>query len=122
MRVKLKLLMAVLFAFGVAGLYAQVAYDTARSLVSRAQNDLAHARGLTHKGKERERFDNAQHSLSEFDKRLEKGKYDKDSLDGAVNDVKNVIEHNTLAPDDRDALTADLRDLRQLRDRNGAGY
>ncbi len=47
---------------------------------------------------------------------LSKGKYDRDRLDEAIDDVKNVVENNTLESRDRDALTADLRDLRLLRE------
>ena|SRR5579862_2054734 len=98
-------------------------YANARSLVDRAQNDLRHASHLAKdRDKERERYDNAQRSLSEFDKNLARNKFDKDKLDGAINDVKNVVDHNTLDPEARDRLSQDLRDLRELRQSRGAGY
>ncbi len=96
-------------------------YTNARSLVGRVQDDLRRAARLARKGgKERERYDNAQRHLSEFDRQLSKNKFDKDKLDTAIDDVKNVVENNTLSPQDRDALNADLRDLRDMRSRRGA--
>ena len=52
---------------------------------------------------------------SNLESKAEQGRYDKGDLDSLINDVKNVVEHNTLQSEDRDALTADLRDLRVLR-------
>ncbi len=98
-------------------------YANARSLVDRAQNDLRHTSHLAKdRDKERERYDNAERSLSEFDKQLARNKFDKDKLDSAINDVKNVVDHNTLDPQGRDMLSQDLRDLRELRQSRGAGY
>jgi hypothetical protein len=97
-------------------------YSNARSLVDRVQNDLRHAsRMIRDKAKERERIDNAQHHLSEFDKDLARNKFDKDKLDASIDDVKNVVENNTLEPRARDILTQDLSDLRNLRQTRGAG-
>jgi hypothetical protein len=99
---------------------AQGPYSGARSLVDRVAEDLRHAEKVNHaKEKERERIENAQHHLSDFDRSLSKGKFDKDRLDEAIEDLKNVVDHNTLTPEDRDALNADLRDLRQLREQRG---
>ena len=99
---------------------AQGRYENARSLVNRVAEDLRHAeRANRAKGKELERVENAQHHLSEFDRSLSKGTFNKDRLDEAIEDLKNVVDHNTLMPEDRDALNADLRDLRQLREQRG---
>jgi hypothetical protein len=99
---------------------AQGPYNGARSLIDRVAEDLRHASRANHaKGKERERIENAQHHLSDFDRSLSRGKFDKDRLDEAIEDLKNVADHNTLTPEDRDALNADLRDLRQLREQRG---
>ena len=95
----------------------------ARSLVARVQNDLRRAERFTRpNGKEKERYFNAQHHLSQFDRELERGRFDKDKLDQAIDDVKNVVENNTLSPRDRDVLAGDLRDLRELRRTRGASY
>ena len=98
-------------------------YDRARDLVSRVQNNLRRAeRFTTPNEKERERYHNAQHHLSEFDRKLSQGRFDKDKLDEAIDDVKNVVEHNTLAAQDRDVLSRDLQELRDLRRARGESY
>lgn len=115
----------VLFAIAVAtaiGVRAQDqshAFEGARSLVDRVQADLGRASAVRPKGDERERIDHAQHHLSEFDKALSRGKFDKDKLDDSIGDVKKVLDHNTLTPDGRDAVRQDLSDLRVLRERRG---
>jgi hypothetical protein len=103
-----------------------VAYADARDMVARVQTDLQRASDFARSGnaivkkdeKQIERYRNAQRSASNFDRQLSKGKFDKGDLDSLINDLKNVVEHNTLQSQDRDALTADLRDLRDLRSRH----
>jgi hypothetical protein len=87
-----------------------------RAVIARTQQDLSRSLEFErHKGKEIARYDNAQHHLSDLDKELTRGHWDKGKLDEAIDEVKNLVDHNTLDPDLRDALTADLRDLRVLR-------
>ncbi|PYT21217.1 MAG: hypothetical protein DMG57_39360 [Acidobacteria bacterium] len=94
-----------------------------RNLISRVQNDLRRAERFTRpSGKEKERFYNAQRHLSQFDREMSRGKFDKDKLDEAIDDVHNVVRNNTLSPGDRDELDGDLRDLRELRARRGASF
>lgn len=113
---------ALLLAAGSIA-YSQDRYENARSLVARVQNDLRRAEHFTPPdGKEKERYFNAQHHLSQFDRELARGRFDKDKLDEAIDDVKNVVENNTLSPRDRDVLSGDLRDLRELRRTRGASY
>jgi hypothetical protein len=57
-----------------------------------------------------------QHHLSEFDRELRRDHFDKDKLDSAIDDLKNVVKNNTLESHDRDQLASDLSDLRTLRD------
>ena len=91
-------------------------YHGARALVGQSQTDLRHAVELSRRqGREMQRVDFAQRHLSQFDRALSKGKWDKEKLDAAIDDLQNVIDHNTLDGEDRDRLTADLRDLRDLR-------
>jgi hypothetical protein len=95
-------------------------FPEARNLVQRVQEDLRHSVGfatpeIKKDRKQIERWDNAQRSLSNFDKHLSEGKFDKGELDAAINDLKNVFEHNTLSSQDRDILNRDLADLRRLR-------
>jgi hypothetical protein len=111
---------ALLLAVGSIAYSQDGRFENARSLVSRVQNDLRHAEHFTPpNGKEKERYFNAQHHLSQFDRELARGRFDKDKLDQAIDDVKNVVENNTLSPSDRDVLSGDLRDLRELRRTRG---
>ncbi len=98
-------------------------YGRARDLVNRVQKNLRRAERFTPPNeKEKERYHNAQQHLSEFDRKLSEGRFDKDKLDEAIDDVKNVVEHNTLAAEDRDALSRDLQELRDLRRARGESY
>jgi hypothetical protein len=87
-----------------------------RQLVDQTQNDLRSARELEHeKGKEQDRYRHAQKSLSTFDRHLTKGKFDKDTLDQAIEDIQNILDHNTLQSSSRDALLSDVQNLRMAR-------
>jgi hypothetical protein len=115
--------LATLLILVAAGAYAQGRYRNARGLVEHVQRNPRHSEDLTPPNeKERERYHNAQHHLSEFDRKLSEGQFDKDKLDAVIDDVKNVVEHNTLAVDDRDKLARDLGELRELRRTRGADY
>ncbi len=88
-----------------------------RGLVDRTQSDLRAAGDLEHGNpKERERYHNAQRSLSTFDRHLTKGHFDKDELDRAIADLQHVLDHNTLQASSRDALLHDVEDLRGARE------
>ena len=101
-----------------AGWMLQAAdFDRARDLVSRVQSDLQKAADFTRNNeKERVRYENVQHHLSEFDRDLHRDHFDKGKLDAAIDDLKNVVKNNTLESHDRDSLASDLSDLRTLRD------
>jgi hypothetical protein len=87
-----------------------------RGVVDRSQNDLRRAEDFErNRGKEVSRYENAQKHLSEFDRDFTNGHFEKGKLDAAINDVKNVVDHNTLDTESRDALRNDLRDLRVVR-------
>ena len=95
-------------------------FSDARQLVQRVQSDLHHS---LHHGarndKEHDRVEAAVKHLSDFDRNLSENKFAKDRLDESIDDVKNVVENNTLDARDRDALRADLEDLRHLRETRG---
>ena len=92
-------------------------FNHARDLVSHVQEDLQRAEDFTRNNqKERVRYENVQHHLSEFDRELRRDHYDQGKLDSAIDDLKNVVKNNTLESHDRDALASDLSDLRTLRD------
>ena len=92
-------------------------FDRARDLVARVQDDLRRAEDFTRNNeKERVRYENVQHHLSEFDRDLRHDHFDKGKLDDSINNLKDVVRNNTLESHDRDALASDLSDLRTLRD------
>jgi hypothetical protein len=108
----------LLCALAGVGLSLQGAnFDRARDLVARVQNDLQRAADFTRTNEhERVRYENVQHHLSEFDRDLSHDHFDKGKLDGAIDNLKDIVKKNTLESHDRDALAADLSDLRTLRD------
>jgi hypothetical protein len=95
-------------------------FDHGRDTISRTQSDLRRAASFhPNSKKEQERFKNAQHHLSELDRHFVKGKFDKGTMDSAIEDIQNVLDHNTLQSQDRDALMQDINDLRALRSNRG---
>lgn len=88
-----------------------------RDLVAKTQEDLRRASEfMRSKNKERERYEKAQRALSEFDRKLAKGDFDKGKLDEALDELKEVVKDNTLESRDRDALTTDLAALRAVKE------
>lgn len=81
-----------------------------RSLIERTQNDLRMARRLEppNDNDAMKRYTNAQKNLSNFDRKLFKGKFDKDTLGHVIDDLKNILKKNTLQASSRNALTHDL--------------
>ena len=119
----MKSLLILLLAAGLCSAQ-NIPYPAARDLIARVQSHLKRAADFGNHGdvkkvkrdeKEIERYRNAQRKASDFDRNLSKGKFDKGELDSFIGDLKNVIEHNTLESQDRDALTDDIRDLREFR-------
>ena len=91
-------------------------FDDARQVVGRTQVDLDRAASfLRGNKKEQERLRNAQKHLSEVDRHMAKGKFDKDTLDSAIGDIQNVLDHNVLQSQDRDMLMRDVKELRAIR-------
>jgi hypothetical protein len=120
------LIFAIIFALSIMvcmgmEVGAQDRYENVRGLIARTQDDLRRIADLLTREKkdEKERIDNTQKHLSEFDRELSRNKFDKDKLDTAIDDLKNVVAHNTLAVEDRDLLNRDLEELRQMRSVRG---
>ena len=102
---------------GAGGVLQASDFDRARDLVAHVQDDLQRAADFTHTNeKERSRYENVQHHLSEFDRELRRDHFDKGKLDDSIDNLKDVVKNNTLESHDRDALAMDLSDLRTLRD------
>jgi hypothetical protein len=126
MKPAIKYCLSLVLLFGAANaavVQGQGKYGGAREIINRVNEDLkraAYDARQGNKGKdERDRVDKAQHRLSDLDQRLSKGKYDKGKLDDLISSVRDVVEHNTLAPATRDALRADLSDLERIRSAKG---
>jgi hypothetical protein len=91
-------------------------YGEVRQIVDRTQSDLRAAADLGHGSHQRDRYKNAQRHLSDFDRSLSKGHFDKDRLDTAIDDLKNLLDHNTLQASARDELMRDIDELRRVRE------
>ena len=90
-----------------------------RQIVDRTQSDLRAGAELSTDHKQHERVAEAQKHLSDFDRHLTKGKFKKSELDQSIGGIKSVLDHNTLQPSTRDAVTRDMEDLRVARARDG---
>ncbi len=53
--------------------------------------------------------------LSELDRNFTEDKFSKGPLSAAIGNVQGVLDHNRLETRERDILTADVHDLRELR-------
>jgi uncharacterized membrane protein YccC len=88
-----------------------------RDVIDRTQADLQAASGLEHGDKQRARVQHAQDDLSKLDRRLVKGKFDKEAFEHSLGALKAILDHNTLPGSGRDALMRDLADLKEARQR-----
>jgi hypothetical protein len=93
-------------------------YGHLRGLVDRTQSDLRAALALEPEGpKQHERYRDGQKALSDFDRHLAKGHFDRGEVDRCVDRLKSILDHNTLQASSRDALMHDIEDFRIARDR-----
>jgi hypothetical protein len=112
-------LACMLFA-GRTAVAQSSSYDDVRSVVQRTQDDLQRVRiNKDNDKKQFERVENARRHLSDFDRNLSRNKFDKGRLDEAIEDVQNILDHNTLEPRDRDLLKSDVTELRRVRELRG---
>lgn len=88
-------------------------YDEARNMVQRVQDDLHHLNPTG--GKDMERVKDALKHLSDLDRNFTKDKFKKAPLSDAISNIQGILDHNTLETRERDMLTADVHDLRELR-------
>ncbi len=91
---------------------------SSRGLVDRAQGDLRRAANLEHhRHRDQEVshfFENAQRDLSDFNRQMTDGYFDKGKLDTAIDELRNAVEHTAPDRDTRGALQNDLLDLQQM--------
>ncbi len=90
------------------------------SVVDRALSDLDHARSYGRvDNHERKHFDQARKDLLRFRDNWAKGKFDKDRLDGAIENIQDLVDSNQVHPRERQILGRDLTELRDFRASRG---
>ncbi len=88
-----------------------------RALFDRARADLDRAGNYPYASRaDHKRFDEARRELFDFESRFDQGRYDRHELDEAISKLQRVLEHNSLDPRDRGALSEDLRRMRDYRE------
>ena len=93
-------------------------YTNMRGLVDRTQADLRMAADLEHgNDKQRNRYRDAQEHLSNFDRQITRGRFDRGQLDKSIDNIQGILNHNVLQARSRDALMRDATDLRVARAR-----
>jgi sialic acid synthase SpsE len=95
----------------------EVEYADLRSLVDKTQTDLREASELAHGSKQNDRYHKAQDHLSKLDRSLSHHKYSKGEMNDSIDEIKSILDHNTLQARTRDALAHDLVELKIARDR-----
>ncbi len=97
--------------------YGNAEFSDLRSIVDRTQLDLRRAVELSHGHKQTDRYQKAQDHLSKLDKSLSHGKFNKSAMNDSIDELKSVLDHNTIQASARDALMRDLTDLKVARAR-----
>lgn len=93
-------------------------YEAIHGLVGRTQQDLQKSASyMAQRHSEFRHYQNAQRSLSEFDRDLFRGRFNRGRLNSALGSLNEVLRRNTLLAADRDALTRDYYELRNVRGR-----
>lgn len=91
--------------------------DSVTGLVDRVHSDLNRGYGEWKVSKgDRDRLNNADKQLREFDHDWRKGKFDKGDLDDAISAIQHVLDNNHLTGGARDAISSDIQDLRHMRE------
>jgi hypothetical protein len=116
----------MLFSIGAAGTLLLAQYGppqgpygpgAVNSLVDRVHEDLNHGYSAWNlHGDDRDRLNHAEHDLRNFSHNYDHGKFDKGDLDHAIEAIQHVLDRNQLSGPERDKLSADLDQLRQLRE------
>ena|SRR5579871_2328413 len=112
---------AILLAFGVLanaqferGRYGT---DSVNALVDRVHVDLDHAYGAWHfSGGDKDRLNHAEKELREFARSWNHEHFDKGKLDDAIGSIQHVLDNNRMPPGERDALSNDVAQLRNMRE------
>ena len=90
--------------------------DAVTSLIGRVHEDLNHAYGVWHfSDSDRDRLNHTEKELREFAQKWSHSKFDKGELDDAIGALQDVLDHNKLPQPNRDALSDDITQLRNMR-------
>jgi hypothetical protein len=116
-------LTAALIGFGAIGL-AQYGPEggpyypeKVDGLIDRVHQDLNQGYQVWHVNDgDRKRLNKAGEQLREFAKQWHKGEFDKGKLDDSINAIQHVLNDNHLSGGERDALWADVEQLRRMRE------
>jgi hypothetical protein len=85
-------------------------------LIDRVLRDLDRARSDREAERhEHNRFDQARRNLLRFEDNWSRGRFDKDRLDGAIDDLHHLSASDHLRRRDRDILARDMQALRDFR-------
>jgi hypothetical protein len=91
--------------------------NSVSALVERVHSDLNQGYSEWHLTKgDRDRLNNAEKQLRDFDRDWRHGKFDKGDLDSSISAVQHVLDNNHLKGGARDALWSDVEQLRHMRE------
>ena len=105
------------------GYYQRGPYSRGYDAVDRALSDLERLRSyrwVDHH--ERDHFERARRDLLRFSENRARGRFDKDRLDGAIENMQHLANADQVHPRDRQVLRRDLAALRDYRARGGYSY
>ena len=87
------------------------------ALVDRVHTDLDHAYGVWHfSNGDRDRLNHAEKQLRDFSQKWNDNKFDKGELDDSISSIQHVLDNNKLPREQRDALSDDVTQLRNMRE------
>ena len=86
--------------------------DEVRADLDRAARDMNYLSGA-----EMKRFNKVRQEIGEFQRKWERGRFDRRELTDVINSLQRVVERNRLHPRDRDLLLNDVARLHSFRDR-----
>lgn len=95
----------------------QYAPRAVSGLVDQVHTDLNQAYSVWHlSGGDRGRLNHAEKELREFAQKWSNHHFDKGELDDAIGSIQHVLDNNRLPPDNRNAISEDVSQLRQMRE------
>jgi len=91
--------------------------DSVSALIDRVHVDLDHAYGAWHFSRgDRNRLNHAEKELRDFAEQWHRNRFDKGKLDDAISSIQHVLDNNHVPPRERDALSDDVAQLRNMRE------